>query len=145
MESEFTTFATANVMVSSITYEAAEKLLPRLEAVDGVHSVEFDATEDHYKNASALFAVTFDGDTTSAVSEAAMDEIKSLLSGYDCYISSDVGNPLEQTIKSEIDVYKRQGQQGRELVVCLAFKRMVQVYGVERSHDALRQPRSQKG
>ena len=47
MESEFTTFATANVMVSSITYEAAEKLLPRLEAVDGVHSVEFDATEDH--------------------------------------------------------------------------------------------------
>ena len=88
MESEFTTFATANVMVSSITYEAAEKLLPRLEAVDGVHSVEFDATEDHYKNASALFAVTFDGDTTSAVSEAAMDEIKSLLSGYDCYISS---------------------------------------------------------
>lgn len=37
------------------------------------------------------------------------------------------------------------GQQGRELVVCLVFKRMVQVYGVERSHDALRQPRSQKG
>ena len=104
MESEFTTFATANVMVSSITYEAAEKLLPRLEAVDGVHSVEFDATEDHYKNASALFAVTFDGDTTSAVSEAAMDEIKSLLSGYDCYISSEVGNPLEQTIKSEMVV-----------------------------------------
>ena len=104
MESEFTTFATANVMVSSITYDAAEKLAPKIGAIDGVHSVEFDATEAHYKNASALFAVTFDGDTTSEVSEKAMDEIKSLLAGYDTYISSEVGNPMEQTIKSEMVV-----------------------------------------
>ena len=104
MESEFTTFATANVMVSSITYDAAEKLAPKIGAIDGVRSVEFDDTEDHYKNASALFAVTFDGDTTSEVSEKAMDEIKSLLAGYDTYISSEVGNPMEQTIKSEMVV-----------------------------------------
>lgn len=104
MESEFTTFATANVMVSSITYDAAEKLAPKIGAIDGVHSVEFDATEAHYKNASALFAVTFDGDTTSEVSEKAMDEIKSLLADYDTYISSEVGNPMEQTIKSEMVV-----------------------------------------
>ena len=104
MESEFTTFATAKVMVSSITYDAAEKLAPKIGAIDGVHSVEFDATEAHYKNASALFAVTFDGDTTSEVSEKAMDEIKSLLADYDTYISSEVGNPMEQTIKSEMVV-----------------------------------------
>ena len=104
MESEFTTFATANVMVSSITYDAAEKLAPKIGAIDGVHSVEFDATEAHCKNASALFAVTFDGDTTSEVSEKAMDEIKSLLADYDTYISSEVGNPMEQTIKSEMVV-----------------------------------------
>lgn len=104
MESEFTTFATANVMVSSITYDAAAKLAPQIEVINGVHSVEFDDTEDHYKNASALFAVTFDGDTTSEVSEKAMDEIKSLLADYDTYISSEVGNPLEQTIKSEMVV-----------------------------------------
>ena len=36
MESEFTTFATANVMVSSITYDAAEKLAPKIGAIDGV-------------------------------------------------------------------------------------------------------------
>lgn len=104
MESEFTTFATANVMVSSITYDAAAKLAPQIEVINGVHSVEFDDTEDHYKNASALFAVTFDGDTTSEVSEKAMDEIKSLLADYDTYISSEVGNPMEQTIKSEMVV-----------------------------------------
>lgn len=104
MESEFTTFATANVMVSSITYDAAEKLAPKIGAIDGVRSVEFDATEAHYKNASALFAVTFDGDTTSEVSEKAMDEMKSLLADYDTYISSEVGNPMEQTIKSEMVV-----------------------------------------
>lgn len=33
-----------------------------------------------------------------------MDEIKVLLSDYDTYISSDVGNPMEQTIKSEMVV-----------------------------------------
>ena len=104
MESEFTTFATANVMVSSITYDAAAKLVPQIEVINGVHSVEFDATEAHYKNASALFTVTFDGDTTSEVSESAMDEIKSLLADYDTYISSEVGNPMEQTIKSEMVV-----------------------------------------
>ena len=104
MESEFTTFATANVMVSSITYETAERLKPQIEVIDGVHSVEFDATEDHYKNASALYTVTFDGDTTSAVSENAMDEIKLLLADYDTYVSSEVGNPMEQTIKSEMVV-----------------------------------------
>lgn len=104
MDSEFTTFATANVMVSSITYDAAAKLAPQIEVINGVHSVEFDATEAHYKNASALFAVTFDGDTTSEVSEKAMDEIKSLLADYDTYISSEVGNPMEQTIKSEMVV-----------------------------------------
>lgn len=104
MESEFTTFATANVMVSSITYDVAAKLVPQIEVINGVHSVEFDATEAHYKNASALFTVTFDGDTTSEVSESAMDEIKSLLADYDTYISSEVGNPMEQTIKSEMVV-----------------------------------------
>lgn len=104
MDSEFTTFATANVMVSSITYDAAAKLAPQIEVINGVHSVEFDDTEDHYKNASALFAVTFDGGTTSEVSEKAMDEIKSLLADYDTYISSEVGNPMEQTIKSEMVV-----------------------------------------
>ena len=104
MESELTTFATAEVMVSSITYETAERLLPQIEVIDGVHSVEFDATQEHYKNASALFTVTFDGDTTSPVSEGAMDEIKALLADYDTYVSSDVGSPLEQTIKSEMVV-----------------------------------------
>ena len=104
MESELTTFATAEVMVSSITYETAERLLPQIEVIDGVHSVEFDATQEHYKNASALFTVTFDGDTTSPVSEGAMDEIKALLADYDTYVSSGVGNPLEQTIKSEMVV-----------------------------------------
>ena len=104
MESELTTFATAEVMVSSITYETAERLLPQIEVIDGVHSVEFDATQEHYKNASALFTVTFDGDTTSPVSEGAMDEIKALLADYDTYVSSEVGSPLEQTIKSEMVV-----------------------------------------
>lgn len=35
MEDEFTTQGTANFMISNITYEQAEKLVPEMEKVEG--------------------------------------------------------------------------------------------------------------
>ena len=61
MNDNFTTFGTARIMISNITYAKAEALVDQIEAVDGVDSVEFDGTTDHYKDASALYTVTFDG------------------------------------------------------------------------------------
>ena len=60
MDEEFTTFATARVMVNNITYDQALTLSEELEKIEGITEVEFDETEDHYRGAAALFDVTFD-------------------------------------------------------------------------------------
>ena len=79
MNDNFTTFGTARVMVSNVTVPAAQALQETIEAVDGVYSVEFDDTEEHYKNAAALFSVTFDGTSTDEVSLAALQGIEDAL------------------------------------------------------------------
>ena len=60
MNDNFTTFGTARVMAANIS-DTAGRLKDRIAAVDGVYSVDFDDTDDHYKDASALYSVTFDG------------------------------------------------------------------------------------
>ena len=104
MNDNFTTFGSARVMVSNITYETAEELCDQIKAVNGVDTVEFDDTEDHYKNASALYTVTFDGTETDPVSIDARNEIASLLSGYDSYIDSEVGKDMSAELASEMGV-----------------------------------------
>ena len=68
MEAEFTTFGTNRIMVDNIDYARAEQLSEQLETLDGVKSVEFDDTEDHYQNGAALFTVTYDGSSEDQVS-----------------------------------------------------------------------------
>lgn len=102
MEREFTTFGTAQVMVENVTYEQAEQLRDRIERIDGVKSVEFDRTEDHYASASALFSVTFGGTDNDQVSIDALAAVQDMLDGYDLYVSSEVGNPLKAIINSEM-------------------------------------------
>ena len=104
MNDNFTTFGSARVMVSNITYETAEELCDQIKAVNGVDTVEFDDTEDHYKNASALYTVTFDGTETDPVSIDARNEIANLLSGYDSYIDSEVGKDMSAELASEMGV-----------------------------------------
>ena len=102
MEQEFVTFGTAEIMVQNITYEQAQALCEQIEHTDGVKSVEFDDSRDHYAAASALFSVTFDGEENDQVSIDALDEIREKLSAYDLYVSSTVGNPLKAVIDSEM-------------------------------------------
>ena len=91
MESEFTTFGTAKVMVDNITYSEAEDLCERLEKIEGISGIEFDGAEEHFKDSAALFDVTFDGEETDSISLSAMTSLKEELSAYDTYISSTVG------------------------------------------------------
>lgn len=104
MEREFIEYATAKVMVANISYERAAQLAEELRDVDGVYSVEFDDTEKHYKDASALFSVTFKGQTHEEVSERALETIKQRLAGYDLYVSSEVGDPLQSIIGQEMSL-----------------------------------------
>ena len=104
MEEEFTTYGTAEVMVDNITYDDALKLNDTLADIKGVQSVAFDETTDHYSNAAALFTVTFDYDETDDACLTALDAVKEALAGYDLYISTDLGNTLQDTIASEVSV-----------------------------------------
>ena len=91
MNENFTTFATAQVMVSNITYETAEDLCEIITNIEGVTMVTFDASADHYTGASALYDVSFDGGNFDAVSLDALAEIKEKLSAYDLSVYSLVG------------------------------------------------------
>ena len=102
MEQEFVTFGTAEIMVQNITFEQAQALCEKIEHTDGVKSVEFDDSRDHYASASALFSVTFDGEENDQVSIDALAEVREKLSDYDLYVSSTVGNPLKAVINSEM-------------------------------------------
>lgn len=62
MEEQFTTFGTADLMVANISLEEARRVKAELLELDGVQSVEFDDTTDHYAHASALYSLTFDYD-----------------------------------------------------------------------------------
>lgn len=104
MDDEFTTFATARVMVSNITYPIAQELAEGLEQIGGVTAVEFDETEDHFKGANALFDLTFAGEVEDEVSLNAMDAVQEMLSGYDVYISSEVGYDMSATLEQEMVV-----------------------------------------
>ena len=104
MNDNFVTYGTARVMVSNVTYETAENICSDLESIDGVTSVDFDDTTDHYKSASALFSVTFDGTTTDDISVHALHTIRDMLAGYDTYIDTEVGVDTSADLQSAMSV-----------------------------------------
>ncbi len=104
MDEEFVTYGSASVMVSNITYKTADGIKERLESINGVSGVELDDSEEHFKNASAMFSVTFDGEADDEISKNAMDKIRSELSGYDFYVSSEVGNDASAQLAEEMGV-----------------------------------------
>ncbi len=105
MSDQFTTCGTAEVMLANITYDEAEALSGRISAVKGVQSVAFDETSGHYARASTLFTVTFDRDETDDACLTSLDAVKELLTDYDLFVSTDLGNTLAETLDSEVMVY----------------------------------------
>ena len=105
MNDNFVTYGTANVMVSNITYDTALEIQEQLEDIDGVTTVDFDGTDEHYTNASALFSVSFDGEVGDAHAEQALQEIRDELEGtYDTSIYSEVGYDSSADLQSEMVV-----------------------------------------
>lgn len=102
MSENFVTTGTAQIMVSNITVETAHKIADRISAVDGITMVTFDETEDHYKDASALYDVNFAGATNAPETIASLDAIKELLTGYDSCIYSSVGYDDNTMLQGEM-------------------------------------------
>lgn len=104
MDDNFITYATAEIMVENITYDRACEIKNVLENTDGVRSVEFDDTKEHYSNTAALFLVSLDGLNEDSISIDALNKIKDELGAYDLYVNSDIGNPLKHIINNEMFV-----------------------------------------
>ncbi len=104
MDEEFITLGSANVMVSNVTYQTALELSHKLEDIEGVSEVVFDSTEEHYKNSSALFTISFDGEETDPATVEAMNQVLSALEGYDVYSSTQIGRDESATLQKEMTV-----------------------------------------
>ena len=104
MDEEFVTLGSANVMVSNVTYQTALDLSHKLENIEGVSEVVFDDTEEHYKNSSALFTISFDGEETDPATVEAMNEVLSALDGYDVYSSTQIGRDESASLQKEMTV-----------------------------------------
>lgn len=102
MEEQFITYGTAEVMVANVTYKEAEKLEDMLSEMQEVQSVDFDQTTDHYAHASALFSITFDYDEKDEQCLSALTEVKEILSAYDLYVSTELGNTKADIIDVEV-------------------------------------------
>ena len=94
MDEEFTTYASAQVMLSNVTYRQAEKVAAQLAELDGVSSVAFDDSTDHFKDSSALFSVSFTGEEGSPEADAALAAVKELAAPYDHYVFPS-GDPYD--------------------------------------------------
>lgn len=104
MEEQFVTYGSARIMVANLSQDKAEELKDQIAGIKGVQSVEYDNTEDHYNNASALYTVTFDYDESDDNCLTSLDTIKSALSSYDVYVSTELGNTEQEAIDSEVRV-----------------------------------------
>ena len=104
MEKQFITYGSAKLMVANLSYEEAEGLFEKLKAVDGVQSVDFDDTTEHYNKASALYSVTFDYPETDEACLTALYAVRAALAPYDTYVSTTLGDMSAELIDQEVSM-----------------------------------------
>ncbi len=102
MEDEFITYATADIMISNVTWDMAEDLADQIRSFEHVSDVAFDDSSAHYKNAAALLTISFDGTQEDPDIVGEMDHIKELLADYDTYISSQIGYDYSAELAGEM-------------------------------------------
>lgn len=103
MEEEFITYGTCSVMVANVSYAQAETIGERLAMLEGVYSVDFDDSEDHYTNGSAYYAITFDYDEKNDLCLESLDAVKTMLDGYDYYLTTSLGDTQSELIAEEMN------------------------------------------
>ena len=103
MEDEFVNFGTANIMISNISLNRAEKIAEEIRGIKNITSVMFENNQDYYKNSSALFVAIFGGEDNDEITLNALKEIKEKISPFDYSISTSIGeNYADQLAKDMI-------------------------------------------
>ncbi len=114
MNEEFTTFGSAKVLVSNITYDRALALAGEMEKIKGISAVSFYDEEDsaydgqeigdYYRDASALYTLTFEEEEDTELSQAAMVQVRETLTGYPSYVYTTVDKDDAASLKADMKV-----------------------------------------
>ena len=104
MEKEFVTFGSAEVMVANISYPDAAALADTLRALEGVQSVGFDESTEHYNDVSALYSITFAYPQEDEDCLTSLELVKETLADHDTFISTELGNAKAEIIEREVNV-----------------------------------------
>ena len=104
MNANYVTPGTARIMVSNITLDTAWELNDLIAGVDGVVMAAFDGTDTTYRDASALYDVTFNNGPMAEDTIASLDTIRTLLSDYDFCVDSTVGYDENAMLGDEMAV-----------------------------------------
>ena len=104
MDEQFITYGTAEVMVANITKTQAAALRDQLAEIRGVQMIDYDETDAHYHNLSALYSITFAYSEDDEACLESLDAVRTALSQYDVFVKTDLGNTQEETIEHEINV-----------------------------------------
>ena len=104
MEDQFITYGTADIMVANVTLDEAARLQDVIAGVKGVQMVDYDETEAHYHDLSALYSVTFDASEDDDSCLTSLQAVKDALAPRDLFVSTELGNTQQETIAREINI-----------------------------------------
>lgn len=102
MDNQFVTCDTFTLMIKNIAYDNASKMPDRIKEVDGVKDVEFDDSEDHFKNSSALFNVTLNAGLQNDEEIRIENEVRNKFEQYDSYVYSSSIDNSSNTLQKEM-------------------------------------------
>ena len=104
MSASFVTPGSARIMVSNITPDTAQKISSLLSGVSSVAMVGYDGTEATYKDAAALYDITFSDAPNAEKTIAALAEIEQLLASYDHCVDTSIGYDSNAMLQDEMIV-----------------------------------------
>ncbi len=114
MDAEFKTFGAAKVLVTNITYENALKEARVLEQIKGISDVRFydwddedgkyddDELGDYYKDASALFTLTFEEEEDTELSQKAIAQVREQLADYQAFFYTTVDKDDDAALREDM-------------------------------------------
>lgn len=92
MNDEVTTYGSAKIMLTNVTFEQAEQFVDSISDIKGIKEISFDETADHLRGTNALINITVDGGNEDAISLITMEQVENRLKGYDSYVLTSIGS-----------------------------------------------------
>ena len=91
MNEYFAMFSSARLMLANVTYDEAKEVYDQIVEVDGVTMVDFNNSEEYYRDAYALLSISFDGKDLDEETQQAVENIKEIVADYDYTLDTTVG------------------------------------------------------